>query len=386
MKILRKQKTVKLLTETADDARVDARTTPIKRLPRSFGMSSDDAGTVPSIGKRLYDELKSWSVSIPSNRTRQGEKSKKLRDEFINQLRLLESNSGIGTLMAVLDGQQNIGLTVYNMVRVGLSAKPVGKKVQMSIEQLLAAGIFGSKDISGVKLEELKTIVRELGSTGQVQNLQKEGKVKITKQYIQKLIKEEIRKVLRENEEDDGVARRMLDPGQHSPAIFSQGELDIEDTSPKRFPALTGLDEHFDGSKGRAVSDVIKNLWKYTNGHGEAPSRKDVNMINGYHIHGIIDEDENLGVSKITKVTYSKKKEIAILYLKHVFGKGNFGDTKIMISEGEIIYHADGYEDQLLVLPSVIVEPKLSKRVFQDLKNRINPKRKKSAKQTELGI
>ncbi len=209
--------------------------------------------------------------------------------------------------------------------------------------------------------------------------------MKITKRTLQKLIKEETQKVLRENE-DEGFS--MLDPGQPSPAIFSQGELDIEDTSPKRFPVLDGLDEHFDGSKGRDVSEAIKELWKYLNGPGDRPNTGKIRSIKGLYVHGIIDENENLGVAKITKVSFSKKKEMAVLQLQHVHGKGNFGDSKIVLDEdGEIIYYADGYEDQLIVTPRVIVEPNLSKRVFNDLKKERNPPRgRKSAKQTKFDL
>ena len=215
-------------------------------------------------------------------------------------------------------------------------------------------------------------------------NENRKGK-RITTTTLQRIIKEELRKVLRENEEDDGVARRMLDPGQPSPAIFSQGELDIEDTSPKRFPVFDGLDEHFDGSKGRDVAEVIKELWKYLNGHGGRPDLKKIRSIKGLYVHGIIDEDENLGVAKITKVSFSKKKDMAVLQLQHVHGKGNFGDSKIVLEEGQIIYYADEYEDQLIVLPRVIVEPNLSKRVFKDMNNERNPPRgKRSPKQGKL--
>ena len=229
--------------------------------------------------------------------------------------------------------------------------------------------------------------------------------MKITKRTLQKLIKEELRRVLRENE-DEGFS--MLDRGQPSPAIFSQGELDFDEEEERPLPsALRGLNYPKQdnpreggviGSKSREFIKGITTLWYYLHGSSEdAPSAQEAkaaaNALKGLYLHGVINGKEQVGISKISKVGYSKKSHMATLQLQSIRIKNvKFADHNIEITrEGELFYNYSGsgnrdpeFSESFQVIPLLVVEPNKSEEAFKVVKE---PKSKESgAKQSEFDL
>ena len=202
MKITKKQKLYENRRNRADDEGVDARQFPIGTGRRSIGGmynrlgrgGSDGPKKTISKGAQFYKALQKWNKNIFS-----GIEGKNLRDKFLSELRVMAGKQGFESLLSVLDGDKEIEIMIYKTVKDGLGTKQVGERTPMSVSDLMDKGAFGFSDGASAKVKELKDIIQ--GFIGEETPVNEgKTKMKITKKTLQKLIKEEIRKVLRENE------------------------------------------------------------------------------------------------------------------------------------------------------------------------------------------